>query len=57
MMTRKWHESSQIISTALNTKTSLLHNREFIDSHQNHPKSFIEIRCIKSICDDREAMV
>jgi hypothetical protein len=29
-------------STALiNTKTSLLHGIESIDSHQNHPKSFM----------------
>jgi hypothetical protein len=29
-------------STAfINTKTSLLHDIESIDSHQNHPKSFM----------------
>jgi hypothetical protein len=34
----------------INTKTSLLHYIESIDSHQNHPKSFMG--GIKSICDD-----
>jgi hypothetical protein len=37
-------------STALNTKTSLIHDIEPTGSHQNHPKSFMG--CIKSICDD-----
>jgi hypothetical protein len=38
-------------STALiNTETSLLHDIESIDSHQNHPKSFMG--CIRSSCDD-----
>jgi hypothetical protein len=37
-------------STALNAKTTLLHDIEPIGSHQNQPKSFMG--CIKSICDD-----
>jgi hypothetical protein len=35
---------------ALKTKTSLLHDIESTNSHQNHPKSFMG--CIKNICDD-----
>jgi hypothetical protein len=41
------------LSTALNQKTSLLHDIESIDSLQNHAKSFMG--CIKIICDDYEA--
>jgi hypothetical protein len=42
------------LSTALNQKTSLLHDIESIDSLQNHAKSFMG--CIKIICGDGEAM-
>jgi hypothetical protein len=55
IMVQKWNESSLILHGPQHKNRSLLHDIESIDSHQNHSKSFMG--CIKSICDDWEAMV